>query len=103
MPEILHGILIGEVPLFLSSVMGYPCACGDSCDFLLLDLSHFSLSSRSTEKFTIDEVKQFYKDHSSTVFYVVYGSFTQVEQTILDRGMQAWSYHIHTPPPSPSS
>lgn len=34
-PEILHGILIGEVPLFLISVMGYPCACGDSCDFFV--------------------------------------------------------------------
>ena len=39
-----------------------------------------------TEKSSLDEVKKFYKEHSSTVFYVIYGSFTQVEQTILDRG-----------------
>lgn len=37
------------------------------------------------EKSSLDEVKQFYKMHASTVFYVVYGSFTQVEQTIIDR------------------
>lgn len=69
--------------LFLDFVMGYAFVRG-FFSFLLLDL--FPCHPMSTEKSTIDEVKKFYNDHSSTVFYVIYGSFTQVEQTILDRG-----------------
>lgn len=56
----------------------------------IFDLLYFAC--HPTEKSSIDEVKQFYKDHSSTVFYVVYGSFTQVEQTILDRGIYACAH-----------
>ena len=48
------------------------------------------------EKSSLDEVKKFYNDHSSTVFYVVYGSFTQVEQTIMERGAYMYMYmHVH--------
>ncbi len=32
------------------------------------------------------EVKQFYSEHSTDVFYVVYGSFTTLETSIQDKG-----------------
>lgn len=39
----------------------------------------------TTEKSTAKEVKQFYTEHSTDVFYVVYGSFTTLETTIHDK------------------
>lgn len=37
------------------------------------------------EKSTAKEVKQFYTEHSTDVFYIVYGSFTTLETTIHDK------------------
>ena len=41
------------------------------------------------EKSSVKEVKQFYTEHSTDVFYVVYGSFTTLETTIQDKRMHA--------------
>ena len=39
-----------------------------------------------TEKSSAKEVKQFYTEHSTDVFYVVFGAFTTLETTIQDKG-----------------
>ena len=41
-----------------------------------------------TEKTVLTEVKEFYNEYHSTVFYVVYSSFCYVENSIQERGMQ---------------
>lgn len=38
------------------------------------------------EKSSDKEVKRFYTEHATDVFYVVYGSFTTLETTIQDKG-----------------
>ena len=38
------------------------------------------------EKSSAKDIKQFYSEHSTDVFYVVYGSFTTLETTIQDKG-----------------
>ena len=40
-----------------------------------------------TEKTVLTEVKEFYTEYHSTVFYVVYSSFCCVENSIQERGM----------------
>lgn len=40
-----------------------------------------------TEKTVLTEVKEFYNEYHSTVFYVVYSSFCCVENSIQERGM----------------
>jgi hypothetical protein len=37
------------------------------------------------EKFSALEVKQFYREHSTDVFYVVYGSFNALETNIQEK------------------
>ena len=52
---------------------------------LLISVSDLMFCSL-TEKTLPAEVKEFYTEHHSTVFYVVYSSFCYVETAILERG-----------------
>lgn len=51
----------------------------------LSSLAHVD-NCHSIDKSNHEEIKLFYKEHSSTIFYCVYTSFTIVETNIHDRG-----------------
>ena len=61
--------------------------------FSVRDFFYFSFGDEMynsvflTEKTVLTEVKEFYTEYHSTVFYVVYSSFCCVENSIQERGM----------------